>query len=281
MAAMTFDFRGEQIPLTILRRYMQDDERETRREAYEVLGRKLGEESEKLDGIFDRLVHIRDNMAKKLGYKNFIELGYYRMNRISYDERMVAKFRENVKNYLVPAVARLKSENAKRMGIDKFMLYDNDVNVPGGNPKPVLPKDGIFKEAKTMYHDMSAVTGDFIDMMLETDAFDVESRKNKWGGGYCTNFPDYKQPFILANFNGTAADIDVITHEAGHALADYLTADNRFVDDLPYGMETAEVHSMSMEFLAWKYLSKFFGEGADSQGSATCSMRLRSYRTAR
>lgn len=263
MAGMTFDFKGEQIPLTILRRYMMDDDREIRREAYEVLGTRLGEESEKLDGIFDRLVHIRDGMAKKMGYKNFVELGYYRMNRISYDETMVAKFRGNVLRYLVPAVARLKSENAKRMGIDMFMLYDNDVNLPGGNPKPVLNKDGILREASAMYHDLSPVTGEFFEMMLKTEAFDVESRKNKWGGGYCTYFPDYRQPFILANFNGTSADIDVITHEVGHALADYLTADNRFAFDLPYGMETAEVHSMSMEFFAWKYLERFYGEGAD------------------
>ncbi len=262
MADMAINYKGEEMPLTILRRYMQDDDRENRRAAYEALGRKLSEESVKLDGVFDRLVHVRDRMAKKMGYKDFVELGYYRMNRISYDENMVAKFRANVLKYLVPAVARLKSENAKRMGIGRFMLYDNDVNVPGGNPKPVLDKQGIFRAAKDMYRDMSAVTGRFFDMMVENGAFDVESRKNKLGGGYCTSFPVYKQPFILANFNGTDADIGVMTHEAGHALADYLTIDNRFAFDLPYGMETAEVHSMSMEFFAWKYTDRFFGENA-------------------
>lgn len=263
MAGMTFDYKGEELPLTILRRYMQDDDRDNRCLAYEALGKKLSEESESLDGIYDRLVRIRDGMAKKMGYKNFVELGYYRMNRISYDAEMVSKFRSNVLKYLVPAVARLKSENAKRMGIDKFMLYDNDVNVPGGNPKPVLDKEGIFSAAKDMYHDMSDTTATFIDMMIGNNAFDVDSRKNKWGGGYCISFPDFDQPFILANFNGTSADIDVITHEAGHALADYLTMGNRFAFDLPYGSETAEVHSMSMEFFAWKYLDMFYGAGSD------------------
>jgi oligoendopeptidase F len=146
------------------------------------------------------------------------------MNRLSYDAAMVDKFRKNVLKYIVPAVSRLKTENAKRMGINKLMLYDNDVNVPGGNPKPVLDKEGIFRAARAMYHEMGEETGKFIDMMLEADAFDVDSRMNKWGGGYCTLFPKYYQPFILANFNGTAADIDVITHEAGHAFADYMTS---------------------------------------------------------
>ncbi len=263
MAGMVISYNGEEMPLSMLRRYMNDDDRETRRTAFEALGRKLSEESPMLDGIFDRLVHVRDAMAKKMGYKDFVELGYYRMNRISYDERMIEKFRSNVLKYLVPAVARLKSDNAKRMGIEKFMLYDNDVNLPDGNPKPILDKQGIFLAAKEMYRGMGETTGAFFDMMMENEAFDVESRKNKWGGGYCISFPVYRQPFILANFNGTADDIGVITHEAGHALADYLTSGNRFAYDLPFGMETAEVHSMSMEFLAWKYMDDFFGAEAD------------------
>lgn len=263
MSGMTFDFRGESMPLSMLRKYMKDDDRQTRKEAYEVLGEGLEKHSEELDSLYDKLVKVRDKMARKMGYKNFIELGYYRLGRISFDEKMVEKFRKNVLKDIVPVVSRLKTENAKRMGIDNFMLYDNDVYLPGGDPKPVLDKDGIFRAAREMYHDMSDETGKFFDMMLETEAFDVESRKNKWGGGYCTYFHKYKQPFILANFNGTSADIDVVTHEAGHAFASYLIKDNRFALELDVGgMETAETHSMSMEFFAEKYMDKFFGEDA-------------------
>lgn len=261
MAALTIDFRDESMPLSLLRKYMQDDDRNTRREAYEALGKRLEEDSETLDTLYDKLVKVRDRMAKKMGYKNYIEFGYNRLERMSYDQKMVEKFRNNVLTDLVPLVAKLKTENAKRLGIDDFKLYDNDMYVPGGNPKPVLDKDGIFAEAVKMYHGMSVETGKFIDMMMENEAFDVVSRKNKWGGGYCTNFAKYQQPFILANFNGTSGDIDVITHEAGHAFAIYMTANNRFSSELGIGgMETAETHSMSMEFFAWKYIDKFFGE---------------------
>jgi M3 family oligoendopeptidase len=261
MAGLTFNFRGETMPLSLLRKYMQDDNRETRREAYEVLGKKLAENANALDTIFDKLVRVRDKMARKMGYKNYVELGYYRLGRMSYDEKMVEQFRTNVLEDIVPLVAKLKLENAKRLGIDDFKLFDNDMYVPGGNPKPVLNKDGIFAETVKMYHEMGNETGKFIDMMMDNEAFDVVSRENKWGGGYCTNFPKYKQPFILANFNGTSADIDVMTHEAGHAFANYMTADNEFSFELGVGgMETAETHSMSMEFFCWKYINKFFGE---------------------
>ena len=263
MAGMEFEFRGEKLPRAALAGYFKSDDRATRREAYEVLGRTLEENKAELDRIFDELVHVRDRMAKKMGYKNFVELGYYRMGRLCYDENMVAAFRENILNDIVPVVSRLRTENAKRLGIDTYMFYDDGVIIPGGDPRPIGGKENIFASAKEMYHAMSSESAAFIDMMLENEAFDVDSRKNKWGGGYCTEFPAYKQPFILANFNGTAGDVDVVTHEAGHAFNAYLIADNRFALELGCGgMETAETHSMSMEFFAWPYMDKFFGENA-------------------
>ena len=214
-------------------KYAKSDDRETRREAYEVLGKVLKEHSAELDDIYDRMVHVRDRMAKKMGYKNYVELGYHRMGRIDYDQDKVKTFRENVLNDIVPVVSRLRTENAKRLGIDDYKLYDNDVIIPGGDPVPAGGKAEIFAAAREMYHAMGEETGKFIDMMIDNDAFDVDSRKNKWGGGYCTEFPKYKQPFILANFNGTAGDVDVMTHEAGHALNAYLIADNRFALEIP------------------------------------------------
>ena len=261
MAGMDFEFRGEKMPRSILMGFAKSDDRATRKECYEALGRGLSAHAAELDDIYDRLVHIRDRMAKKMGYKNFVELGYYRMGRLAYDRDTIQVFRENILKDIVPVVAKLRTENAKRLGIDgDYMLYDNDVVIPGGDPKP-LGKDAIFEAAKQMYHAMSPETAQFIDMMMENEAFDVESRKNKWGGGYCTSFELYKQPFILANFNGTAGDVDVMTHEAGHALNAWFCFDNEPFE-LGMGMETAETHSMSMEFFAWPHMDKFFGEKA-------------------
>ena len=262
MSAMEFEFRGEKLPRAMLMKYAKDADRATRRECYEVLGRGLEAHKAELDDIYDRLVKVRDRMAKKMGFVNFIELGYYRMNRLCYDQEKVRVFRENVLRDIVPVVARLRTANARRLGIDEYKFYDDGVIMPGGDPKPA-GKEEIFAAAKEMYHAMSKEAGDFIDLMLENDAFDVDSRKNKWGGGYCTEFAKYKQPFILANFNGTAGDVDVVTHEAGHAFNAYLIADNRFALELGCGgMETAETHSMSMEFFAWPYMEKFFGGDA-------------------
>ena len=263
MAAMEFDFRGEKLPRPMLMKYAKSPDRATRKEAYEVLGNTLKAHSADLDEIFDQMVKVRDRMAKKMGYKNFVELGYYRMGRLCYGPEEVKAFRENIRKDIVPVVARLRTEIGKKLGVDRLMVYDYDLIFPQGDPAPKGGKEAIFAAARAMYHDMSPETGRFFDFMLETEAFDVESRKHKWGGGYCTSFMAYKQPFILANFNGTAGDVDVVTHEAGHAFADYTIADNKYVVELNVGgMETAETHSMSMEFFAWPYMEGFFGEDA-------------------
>ena len=260
MSGMLFEFEGKKMPLSALRGSLESSDREKRRACAFAIGKGLKEHAEELDDLYDRLVKIRTGIARKMGYKDFTELGYYRMGRMDYDAEMVAAFRENVKKDLVPVVSKLKNELAKDLGYERITFYDNEIYSPGPAPDPVLDKDGIFKAAVEMYDDMHPEIGAFMHRMIEAEAFDVEAREGKWGGGYCTSFPKYKQPFILANFNGTSGDVDVITHEFGHALAANFVFYGGDMDLDVGGMETAECHSMSMEFLSWKYIDKFFGD---------------------
>ena len=262
VSELTYEFRGEKLTLGALRKYMQDSSRETRKEAYESLGNTLSKNSEFIDDIYDQMVKVRDSMAKELGYSSYVELGYNLMQRTCYDKEKVRVFRENVKRDLVPVITRLKNQVADKLNLGKMKLYDDNTYTEN-DPTPILDAQGILDAGKEMYHQMSPETSDFIDTMFETDAFDVMPREGKWTGGYMTFFPIYKQPFIFANFNGTTADIDVITHEAGHAFAYYVGAEDMTPELSLGGMETAETHSMSMEFFAWKYMDKFFGENAD------------------
>ena len=263
MSGMLFDWEGKQIPLSALRGELENSSRETRKKCAFAIGEGLKKHADELDSIFDRLVKLRTTIANKLGYENFTELGYYRMGRIDYDRDMVSAFRNNVKNDLVPVVAKLKEGLAKELGIDRISFYDDAIYSAGEAPRPVLDTEGIFDAAQEMYDSMHPLIGDFMRRMREAEAFDVEARDGKWGGGYCTSFAKYKQPFILANFNGSSGDIDVITHEFGHALAANFVYTEGDIDLDVGGMETAECHSMSMEFLSWKYIDKFFGDKGD------------------
>ncbi|MBE6638358.1 MAG: M3 family oligoendopeptidase [Ruminococcaceae bacterium] len=262
MSSLLFDYDGQQLPLSAIRGNLENKDREVRRKTAFAIGEGLQKHSEELDSFYDRLVKIRTEIAKKLGFSSFTELGYCRMGRLDYNAKDVATFRLSVENDLVPVVSEIKKQIAADLGIDAVTFYDNSVYTLGRVPKPKLNTEEIFAAAKKMYREMSKETGDFMDAMLEAEAFDVESRPNKWGGGYCTGFAKYKQPFILANFNGSCGDVDVITHEFGHALAQQFMYDSG-ERELGVGMETAECHSMSMEFFCWKYTELFFKEDAD------------------
>ena len=262
IASAQIEFDGKTLTLSQIRPYMQHKDRAVRKAAYEAIGTWFLGHGDKLDGLYDEMVKLRTSIAQKLGYEKFTELGYYRRQRNCYDADMVAKFREGVKEYIVPVVMRLKEEQAARIG-EKFPLkvYDERLMYLDGNPTPKGTPEEIFEHGRKMYHELSADTAEFFDFMVDNELFDVATRPGKMVGGYCHTIPIYKSPYIFANFNGTAGDIDVLTHEAGHAYAAYVAQRNIYPSPLwDYSSETAEIHSMAMEFFAWPWMEGFFKE---------------------
>ena len=260
IASAQIPFDGKTLTLAQMTPYFQDPSRAVRKAAAEAYGAWFMARIDKFDSIFDELTKLRAKMAKELGHKDFVETGYYRMQRNCYDTKMVAKFREGVQKYIVPVAKRLKEAQAKRIGVDALKMYDDQFEYPEGNAKPFGTPDEIFAHGKTMYHELSPETAEFIDFMLDGELFDVLTRPGKAAGGYCATIPIYKAPFIFANFNGTAGDIDVLTHEAGHAYASYKARDIYPSALRRYSNETAEVHSMAMEFFTWPWMEGFFGD---------------------
>ena len=260
IASAQIDFDGKTLTLAQLTPYHENPDRTVREASMRARAEWLMSQSEQLDSLFDDLVKIRTHIAEKLGFENFIQLGYYRMQRLSYDRDMVAKFREGVVSHIVPITQRLKAGQAERIGVETIKIYDDPFEYPDGNAKPIGTTEDIFAHGRKMYHELSADTKEFIDFMLENELFDVLTRPGKMSGGYCTEIDEYEAPFIFANFNGTSGDIDVLTHEAGHAFAYYVARDVYPSDLRDCSYETAEVHSMSMEFFTWPWMEGFFGE---------------------
>lgn len=258
------DFRGEKKPVAYVRGFLEDKDRAVRKAAAESIGKALESRSSQFDDVFDRLVKIRDTMAKKMGYDNFTVLGYYRRGRIDYDRAAVEKFRKNVARSLTPVVAGLKAQVAKDLGIDDFKYYDDAIYSKGEVPVRDCSVEEFFEKAKQMYSSMDKALSSLFDRMVADEAFDVLPRDGKTGGGYCTSFDDFFKIFILANFNGSSGDVDVITHEFGHAVAMNYAMQRENDESGIGGYETAECHSMSMEFIAWPYMDLFFGKKADA-----------------
>ena len=193
--------------------------------------------------------------------KNFVELGYVRRQRNCYTPEAVSKFRKQVVEDLVPIVCEIKKNQAERIGVEELKVYDDSFQFPDGNATPQGTYEEIMEAGRRMYTEMSPETADFIKMMFDRDLFDVVAKPGKATGGYCCDIPGYECPFIFSNFNGTSGDVDVLTHEAGHAFASYMADKHVDLLDLRLpSMEAAETHSMSMEFFATPWYKLFFKE---------------------
>lgn len=259
MASAQLEFDGGVYNLSQMTPFTQSVDRDTRKRAQLVISGFFEENEEKIDDIYDKMVKVRTQMAHKLGFKNYVELGYKSLGRTDYDAKDVKLYREQIKRDVVPVVEELVRRKAKRLNISDLKSYDT-INFLSGNPTPKGDRDYLVNHAKTMYKELSKETDEFFTFMNDANLLELESKKGKAGGGYCTFIPDYKAPFIFANFNGTSHDVDVLTHEAGHAFQVYQSRD--FINPIQRfpGYEACEIHSMSMEFFAWPWMEMFFKE---------------------
>lgn len=274
-ASATVEFDGKTMPLPLLGPYKQDPDRAVRKAAYEADAKFFDSHRDELDALYDKLVKVRDAQAKKMGLPNYIPLGYDRMGRNCYTAKDVAAFRDQIAEDMVPIVAKVKEAQRRRIGVEKLAFYDEPISFADGNAVPEGTPDEILAAGKKMYQELSPETAEFIDFMFENELFDVLSRDGKAPGGYCTEIADYKSPFIFSNFNATAGDVDVLTHEAGHAFEAY----RAFKQELPSllhspTIEACECHSMSMEFLTAPWHHLFFGKQTDKYELGHCEDAL-------
>ena len=263
IASAKIPFDGEEYNLSLMRKFMTAEDRDTRKRAWAAYSQYFMSVTDEIDEIFDKLVKNRTKQAKELGYDNYVELGYNRMSRNAYRRAEVENFRKQVKESFVPFVCEIQEIRRKQIGVDALKYYDNEVFYPNGNPAPIGTPEEILKSGQEMYRELSPETAEFFDFMTENELFDVLGRKTKKQGGYMDFLPKYKAPIIFANFNGTSGDVDVITHECGHAFQGFLTRNEEIMEHNDLTMETAEIHSMSMEYFTYQWMDKFFGDRAD------------------
>ncbi|MDO4639323.1 MAG: M3 family oligoendopeptidase [Leptotrichia hongkongensis] len=258
IASAKIDFDGKELNLSQMVPYTQSKDRNVRIEAAKKVAQFFAENQEEFDNIYDSLVKVRTKMAQKMGYKNYVEFGYKQLSRLEYDAKMVEGYRNQVLENIVPLHTELRKRQEKRLGVEKLRFYDEAIKFNSGNADPHGSPEWILNHGKTMYKELSKETDEFFTFMTENNLLDLLSKKGKMSGGYCTYIPEYKAPFIFANFNGTAHDIDVLTHEAGHAFQVYQSRGFEVPEYLWPTYEACEIHSMSMEFLTWPWMKLFF-----------------------
>ena len=263
IAAAKILFNGEELTLSGIGKHLLDSNRTIREAAAQAKYQFFEQHEKEIDDLFNQLVSVRTRIAKKLGYKNFVELGYIRMKRMDYNPMMVQNFRDQVLEHIVPVASEFYERQQERLVYDRLRYFDENFEYLTGNATPKGSPEWILENGVKMYQELSPETKEFFDFMRESDLLDLVNKPGKAGGGYCTYIPKYKAPFIFSNFNGTAGDIDVLTHEAGHAFQVYRS---RWIEipELNFPTEeSCEIHSMSMEFFTWPWMNLFFEEDTE------------------
>ena len=258
IASCQVSFRGGTYNLPQMGKFMEDADRETRKEASEAYYAYLSTIKDELEDIYDKLVKVRTKMAQKLGYKNYVELGYIRMNRFDYNQEDVAAYRKQINEIVTPMVEKIMRRQFKRVGISSPKVYDMGVVFKDGNPIPLGNTQDKIESAKKMYKELSPETDFFFNYMADHHVLDLDAKPGKQSGGYMTYFPVYKIPFIFSNFNGTSGDVDVLTHEFGHSFQAYMARNITIPEYRSPTMESCEIDSMSMEFLTEPWMNLFF-----------------------
>ena len=275
LASAKISYKGEELNLSGLYKYMLSDDRSIREESSKLYYNYFADNEDEFDNIYDELVKIRHNMAVKLGFNNFVELGYIRMDRTDYTPNMVDNLRKQVLEYIVPLCNELYEKQRKRLKLDKLTYVDENIEFLDGNAEIKGNSKYIIENGIKMYNELSKETKEFFDFMLGKDLMDLETKHNKSAGGYCTYIPNYKAPFIFSNFNGTSEDMDVLTHEAGHAFQLYMS---RYIEmqeiNFPT-LDSCEIHSMSMEFITYPWMEIFFKEDTDKYKFAHLSSAIK------
>ncbi|MCZ7606804.1 MAG: M3 family oligoendopeptidase [Planctomycetota bacterium] len=263
LASAEFEFKGHKLNMPGLGKYLLDDDRATRHDAWKTRWQWFARNREQLDREFSELTRLRHASAQKLGLKDFIELGYLRMHRVDYNRHDVEALRKQVREEVVPLCAELVKQQGRELGIDKVMAWDEGVHDAKGSPRPHGDHDWMVARAQEMFDEIGHGLGEFFKLMREKGLLDLKSRDGKAGGGFCTSFPAWGVPFVFANFNGTDGDVKVFTHEMGHAFQNYSSRNQKLIDYQWPTYESAEIHSMSLEFITWPWMEKFFEDDAD------------------
>jgi M3 family oligoendopeptidase len=259
----SLEFEGETLTLPQMQRFKVDPDRDLRHAAARAHWGWFEEHADGLDELYDELVSLRTGMARRLGHETFVPLAYLRKRRVDYDRHDVARFRQEIVEHVVPLAAELRERQRQGLGLERLMFWDEQIQPDGPPPHPTGDRDELMKLATGMFEAGLPELAQLYETMVERQLLDLSSRERKAGGGFCTWFPRWGLPYIFANFNGTHGDVRVFTHEMGHAFQRFSSRDHALLDTVGCTSESAEIHSMSLEFLTWPEMGRFFGDEAD------------------
>lgn len=246
-----------------LQELFSHEDRAIRKEAFKAFSEVLSENEDRLEQVWDELIKVRNQIANILGYDSYVPVGYLERERLDYGREDIAKFRQQVVEEIVPLCNRLYEAQARRLGIDAVMAYDENCVFSDGNAKPLGDAEYMMEQVINMLREMSPETDEFISFVVDHDLIDYKPRPEKAFREFCTLLPYHKAPFMFEHFTGSAEDVQYLSEGLGHAFASYRSCRRQPIEEYYFpSSEITEINAMSMIQFVNKYADRLFGEDA-------------------
>jgi M3 family oligoendopeptidase len=254
----SFKVDGNKYPIAHYKKFSSSPDARLRRDSFISYSGWFLEHNKELEEIFDKSTALRRQMGDVLGYENFIPLGYQKMRRVDYGPEQVAKLRKEIHDVIVPIAGEIRAQQARHLGKKAVSVWDLDYfpQWQNGDLKVGIPEQTAA--ALKIYQKLSPRLAGHFQKMMEWDLIDVAAREGKAPGAFCTDFSDYRVPFIFLNSVNEATDVTTLLHESGHAFQGWESRSIELMEIRHPTLEACEVHSMGMEFLAYPYYGNFF-----------------------
>ncbi len=258
-AKQSIDYKGETLTMQKASVLLKETDEEVRKLVFNKIANRRRDDIEAFDDLFNSLLKKRHQVALNAGFDNFRDYKMVAMGRFDYSVQDCFNFHSSVKSEIVPLVKKIQQARLNKLGKDKFMPWDSDVDPEGKAPlKPFTDGKELLQGTIDMFNEIDPYFGDCLSTMNEMNHLDLESKDGKSPGGY--NYPLYEigVPFIFMNAVGSHRDLVTMVHEGGHAVHSFLSRELELTGFKSLPSEVAELASMSMELLSMEKWKRFY-----------------------
>lgn len=254
--AQTVIWEGEERTIDQMQPLLQHHDRGVRQQAWELMMQRQLQDRDALNDLWVKLLNVRVQMAANAGFSDYRAFRWQEMLRFDYTPEDSLQFAEAIAEVAVPAANRLNARRRQQLGLDTLRPWDTEVDTQARPPlRPYQTIDDLSAKMEAIFRQVDPALGEYFSIMRAENLLDLDNRKGKGPGGYCTDFRLARRPFIFMNAVGVHDDVQTLLHEGGHAFHVFETADLPYVHQLDVPMEFAEVASMAMELIGAPYLN--------------------------
>ena len=269
IGSQTVKWDNEEVTLTQLSPIMLETNRDKREKAWKLASTRRLQDRNSINKIWERVLKIRMSIADNSGYEDYRAWRWEYLKRFDYTPEDCLTFHESIEKIIVPLANKLLEKRKEALGLDKLKPWDLSVDIFGRDALvPFENAEELEAKCHNIFNSVDSELGKHFAIMRDKELLDLGNRKGKAPGGYCTEYPFQRLPFIFMNAVGTHSDVQTMIHEGGHAFHVFESANLPYSSQRDVGMEFAEVASMAMELLASPFLAEKDGGFYSDEDSA-------------